>query len=69
MTFTDDDLKRLKELAYVPIPAGQYLETTLDNQFLRDFIVRLEAAEVVCERVITMDSGRCGKAPCRNLRK
>ena len=53
ITFTDDDLKRLKENIHKP-HEGCSLENTLENISNYDILAllaRLEAAEKVCENV------------------
>lgn len=55
MTFTDDDLKRLKEAAHVFDHEGVKLSA---------LIARLEAAEAIVPFAISEHSG-CGKKDCR----
>jgi hypothetical protein len=57
MSFTDEDLKRLKEIAEIDQRPSKVSETTLDNEFLRALVARLEAAEKAARwfNVITVE--------------
>jgi hypothetical protein len=63
MTFTDDDLKRLKEWVDDAILNNYYIEGK--PELFKDLLARLEAAERVCEasEKVVRPKERIGNAP------